>query len=145
MQRAAVKALADLGFGPARLLERELGRHGGVALEAGVERLDAGQDGGRDLDRGHIARGDVLGDGRQRLVVDVVEGHGWCAPLGRGQMSGGRRVCQSVACWKACAARRRPGSDRCGPISWKPIGMPTAANPQGRVMLGLPLTLNGEV
>ena len=73
VQGAPVEPLADLGLRLSRLLQREVGRYGGVTLETGIEGLDPGEDGLGDLNRGEIARGDVLGDRRQRLVVDFVE------------------------------------------------------------------------
>ena len=57
------------------------------------------------------------------------------------QESGGRRRCQSVTCWNACAARNSVGSLRCVPISCTPMGMPTSAIPHGKVMEGTPARL----
>ena len=40
-------------------------------------------------------------------------------------------MCQSVACWNACATRSRRASDPCAPANWNAIGRPSAARSCG--------------
>ena len=72
MERPAILAASDLGFGGAGLLERQLGRHAGEGVEsAGVE-PDALEVGFGELDRGQAARLDArrqLGDRQQEHVL----------------------------------------------------------------------------
>src|SRR5262249_35916797 len=56
---------------------------------------------------------------------------------------GGRRRCQSVACWNACAAARTAASACRGPTIWSPIGRPSEVKPQGTLAAGCCVMLNG--
>src|ERR1043166_8058019 len=59
----------------------------------------------------------------------------------------GRRVCHSLACSYMRAARKRVGSLKVGPSSWKPIGSGcgSCVNPHGTLIPGMPAMLQVRV
>ena len=64
--------------------------------------------------------------------------------LHRRAASGGRRSCQSVACWNVCAARSTVSSSNRLPTRARPTGRPST-KPQGTLTTGAPTQLQGEL
>lgn len=58
---------------------------------------------------------------------------------------GGRRRCQEVMLWNATPAWTNVASPRSAATSWNAIGSPASLKPPGSVIVGLPVTLNGQV
>ena len=125
VQRPAIGAAPDLGLGLARLLQREVGGDGGVALQPAVEFADALQHGLGQRDRRERAHLDAARDVEEVEIVKVLVAHCFLAS-------------------NADAAWINRASSKWRPTSIKPTGSPSFM-PQGMVKAGWPLTSKGQV